>query len=651
MVAVQGEAFHGDITVYMIPPGASPEQAFTVGLNCLRGGMVGKAREHITQAVVDGHVTSRSCFYLLLALLSGRTLQQVPDHELSCLAMAQGKIAGHAEDEWTRAVRVINRLLESLRAGDVDASGVEERLRELSDDRRDEILRHLELFLHGPVQNASWARAFAQANRDRCDSARLDRVWKFFQPKPFEPRARPARSPDTPISGWILSATTTALSLTAIGHVSLQAWLYSWSSTVLATLLLAAGAYGCVPAGVEWRYRSERLRAMDRELRTARQRSAEGLPRGFSSRIDRQFIDYFARYVPRTIEREAWLALTDGIRQVLRDEVIELYRESKIDAKRVSWLIRYLVSDVKDRWQRGLLHQDRDLLRVPAATKARFALGALVSGAGLVSLLWSGFTISPFSVVGAALLAAVVGVVAVRGWLRIVLEYKWYAADRIREKRQLNERQAAFDRWTRKLKDKPDDREMASWLDCDRKALTEEAMRHYKLQPDDVIAHAFIEAPATSYKRARVRNGPWRYSRYKLLVFLLTADGVRQMSVDLDFQKVTFHNRRRINYRYDAVAAVQVIDADDGRRTFELTLVNGHPIEVEVTGPPPNPESEPEEDPRTVSQVTLDTAGLGNTLHVLEGVAAEGKEWIKHERERERDRLTDLANAARGFYR
>ncbi|MFD2354184.1 hypothetical protein ACFSTC_40255 [Nonomuraea ferruginea] len=457
--------------------------------------MVGKAREHITQAVVDGHVTSRSCFYLLLALLSGRTLQQVPDHELSCLAMAQGKIAGHAEDEWTRAVRVINRLLESLRAGDVDASGVEERLRELSDDRRDEILRHLELFLHGPVQNASWARAFAQANRDRCDSARLDRVWKFFQPKPFEPRARPARSPDTPISGWILSATTTALSLTAIGHVSLQAWLYSWSSTVLATLLLAAGAYGCVPAGVEWRYRSERLRAMDRELRTARQRSAEGLPRGFSSRIDRQFIDYFARYVPRTIEREAWLALTDGIRQVLRDEVIELYRESKIDAKRVSWLIRYLVSDVKDRWQRGLLHQDRDLLRVPAATKARFALGALVSGAGLVSLLWSGFTISPFSVVGAALLAAVVGVVAVRGWLRIVLEYKWYAADRIREKRQLNERQAAFDRWTRKLKDKPDDREMASWLDCDRKALTEEAMRHYKLQPDDVIAHAFIEAP------------------------------------------------------------------------------------------------------------------------------------------------------------
>jgi hypothetical protein len=40
------------------------------------------------------------------------------------------------------------------------------------------------------------------------------------------------------------------------------------------------------------------------------------------------------------------------------------------------------------------------------------------------------------------------------------------------------------------------------------------------------------------------------------------------------------------------------------------------------------------ENPGVVSEVTLDAAGLHHTLHVLEGIAAEGKEWIKHERRR-----------------
>jgi hypothetical protein len=128
------------------------------------------------------------------------------------------------------------------------------------------------------------------------------------------------------------------------------------------------------------------------------------------------------------------------------------------------------------------------------------------------------------------------------------------------------------------------------------------------------------------------------------LIFVLTADGVRQMTVDLDFEKATFHNQDRLNYRYDAVAAVQVNEADDGHKMFELTLVNGHPIEAEVNDSETD-SIEPGEDIRTVSRVTLDAAGLGNTLHVLEGIAAEGKEWIHHERQREEGRLGKLASA------
>jgi len=43
------------------------------------------------------------------------------------------------------------------------------------------------------------------------------------------------------------------------------------------------------------------------------------------------------------------------------------------------------------------------------------------------------------------------------------------------------------------------------------------------------------------------------------------------------------------------------------------------------------------EEAELVSRLTLDAAGLINTLHVLEGVAAEGKDWIKHENKRRKN--------------
>jgi hypothetical protein len=46
-----------------------------------------------------------------------------------------------------------------------------------------------------------------------------------------------------------------------------------------------------------------------------------------------------------------------------------------------------------------------------------------------------------------------------------------------------------------------------------------------------------------------------------------------------------------------------------------------------------------------VSWASLDAAGLGNTLHVLEGIVAEGKGWIHHERRREEGRVGKRASA------
>ncbi|MEJ3748271.1 hypothetical protein WEI85_33920 [Actinomycetes bacterium KLBMP 9797] len=605
--------------------------------------MPAKARECIGEAVVQGYVTSRSCFYLLLALCSGRTVQQMADADFEILRALRKRMTGQTRDVWTDAIRAILRLIDSLQTPQHDPRVLVKELSELGLEQRDEVARHLEIFLHGPLQDWIWQRAFERARHEQCETQRTNRVWRFFQPEPAKPRVRWPRPATTGPAVWVRCVAATALLATAVGFIAQLALRHDWLSTAPA-LLLVLGAFAlCGSIGVEWRYRTVRLRAKDSAL-LPRQRSTASAGGGFANKIDRLFNHYFAIYVPSAVNREDWLAETSGVRRALRDEIVELYRESRIGAKRVAWLVRYLVSDVKTRWQEDRLWEYRDQLRIPVRVAALFLLGAAAFAVGVIRVVGEAAPVRPFSVAAATGFGLAAGWLAGRDWLGILVERRRFAAEMAEAHRLLDERIAAYERWCRKLASKPSDLEMARWLDCDRKVLMEQAMRHYKLAPRNIIAHAFIEAPAPGCKRARVRNGPWRYSRYRLLIFLLTADGVRQMSVDLDFEKATFHNQDRLNYRYDAVAAVQVVEADDGHKTFELTLVNGHPIEAEVLGSDTDP-VEPGEDRRTVSRVTLDAAGLGNTLHVLEGIAAEGKKWIHHERQREEDPLGKLAAA------
>jgi hypothetical protein len=151
-----------------------------------------------------------------------------------------------------------------------------------------------------------------------------------------------------------------------------------------------------------------------------------------------------------------------------------------------------------------------------------------------------------------------------------------------------------------------------------------QALAAYQLKWGDISAYASMEARGEGSKRARAKNGPWRYSRYKLLVFLLTADGVRQVTVELNVARASFHHWERTNYRYDAVAAVRLTLRDDGAREFQLFGVNGAVIEVAVTEPG---QAEADEDARILADGAQDATGVRNTLFVLEGVAAEGRSW------------------------
>ncbi|MCL7459646.1 hypothetical protein ABT235_05405 [Micromonospora echinofusca] len=59
--------------------------------------------------------------------------------------------------------------------------------------------------------------------------------------------------------------------------------------------------------------------------------------------------------------------------------------------------------------------------------------------------------------------------------------------------------------------------------------------------------------------------------------------------------------------------------------------------------------AEPNNDPRSITDLTVDASGLHQTLHVLEGVAAEGKDWVRLRREQADNRLAELSRRTGGL--
>ncbi|MFV2111204.1 hypothetical protein ACFHW0_02545 [Micromonospora sp. LOL_025] len=645
-VGVQAQAIHGDV-YYQLPPDASPKERFRIGVKYLDARMPGRARELIEEAVARGYETDEVRFHWLLALLSGRTLRQLGNEDLTTLSAICGRITRvHGRGEWTAGLRSVLRLLNSLNTADTEL--IVKELDELGPRQRDKILDHLGVLLEGPVEDQLWHRSVERARAGQKAGDRKNRVRLFFHPSPAPPRVRPVQPAVTPVGEWLRALAATAAFALAAGNIARLLLQRGELPPVLACLVSAAGVAAFVVGGADRHFRRERLRLKEAEFTPPTQRRAKPPAGGFARKVDRLFDTYFGRYVPRDTGRSHWLAQTAGIRRHLRDELVEIYREQRVDAGEIAWLVRHLVGDVRQRWKNDTLTAYRSGLRTPWQSTALYVVGLAAVVAGALWVAPAAALTAPLAGTASVLLAVVSAVIGARAWFRIVAERRRVPADEAERARQLAEREAAYERWQKKLSRKPSDAEMASWLECDRKILVDEAMRHYRLRPSQVIAHAFIEAPAGSYKRARVPRGPWRYSRYRLLLFLLTADGVRQVNIDLDFEEGVSRGTQRLNYRFDTVAAVRIDGVATQQQTFELTLVNGDPIRVRVTESSTDG-IQPGEDPGALSRVALDASGLLHTLNVLEGIAAEGKQWIRHQRRRADERLSEVTATVTGL--
>ncbi|WP_306207324.1 hypothetical protein [Actinoplanes sp. RD1] len=307
----------------------------------------------------------------------------------------------------------------------------------------------------------------------------------------------------------------------------------------------------------------------------------------------------------------------------LRDEVREIYREQSVGADDVKWLIRFQMRELRREWGTDRL-AGRRVRPVPVLVRAATRTGGVVA---VLSVLWAAQAAAREDLLQAALAVLILlvagGTAAMLG-VRIRAENKRFAAEEAARQHRETSYWFEFQRWQRRLSDRPDDMEMGRWLEYDRRILVQQALDAYQLKWSDIRAYASMEARADRSRRARVKNGPWRYSRYRVLVFLLTADGVRQITVELDFLGARARHWERTNYRYDAVAAVQVRPEKEDAKAFRLFLVNGAAIEIAITEAG---RADVDEDPRVLDRGAKDATGLRTTMFVLEGVAAEGRSW------------------------
>ncbi|MBP2477556.1 hypothetical protein JOF53_006428 [Crossiella equi] len=624
-VGIQAETVHNS-TVYQVLPGASPQQKYDVGVRFLNDGVPNRARTLISEAIAHGHDSSQVRFHWVLAMLSKRSYRDLTVEERSSLEHTWVTVESFAADDWKQALEAIRQLLDCLHGGGGDTSQALKELLALPVLQREQVVRHLDLVLTGGLKESLWEQTRQAAVNARFSHHRVERLWTYFHPEPARPRARRPAPPSTTLGDWVKVIASSALFLAAAGYMGwhvVQQQPQQWWAMAAYVLMLVA-SYMILRHGAEWSYRILRRDDKEREFHGQR-RSALSSRRGLASSVDNAFSHYFAKYVPSGVDRSVWINRTSGLRASMRDEVVEIYSEGKVRIGEIRWLIRHMVSEAKKQWINGTLNAYRKQYRVRVSTKVYFVVAAIgaVSSAGFIvrSTVMSAPLLLPF----VTFLLGLGAWLSIQGWIVITVERRRYVDELGECWDALAAREEAYWRWKNKLDtNRPSENEMEVWLDCDKKIVLEEALRHYRLAWRDVIAHAFLQTPASSYKRARVNGGPWRYSKYEIRLFLVTQDGVREVSSELNFEVASLSARQRNNFRFDAVSSVHVAETGASGYTLELTLMNGPSRDIRVV------------DPETASlslgggsaEIDLDAAGFGHTLHILEGIAAEGKGWI-----------------------
>ncbi|MET9364937.1 hypothetical protein ABZX93_29035 [Streptomyces sp. NPDC006632] len=629
-VGIQAETVHNS-NVYFVHPHASPQEKYRVGVRLLEDGIPSRAREIITDAIAHGYDGAEVRFHWVLAVLGARTYHDLTTEEVQRLHYTSGLVRTYAEDEWTEALRVTFGLLAVLTTASGETGPVRKQLQALPLRQHNAILRHLDLMLTGGLKDDLWAETRERARAERFGNDRSRRVWAYFAPSPIGARAVLPRPSTAAAAKAALPVRTALFAVSSMLLLALALLADPVEATVELLVALGAGLTAA-RAGALW-WGQEPRSGLTSGTRTQHIPDPASAQNGFTKSVRHSFDHYFSVRTPYGFAPDAWLDHTAEVRGSLAAEIADLYRERRIEVDRVAWLIRYLAEDARNRYSDGTLFGDHRENRTPARTKvltvvalailgiaALTAFGTAVSAAAAPRPLWA---------VLATLGAAWSGHAAASLWLKVRREEHRLARETQKCTEQLTARQIAHQRWQSLLDaTRPSEREMETWLACDKTAFVDEALRHYRLTWRDLITHTILVAPAPSYKRGRVRGGPWRYSHYVFRLFLFTQDGIREISAEFNFSDATRKNEHRSNYRFDALSSVQVTENADVGYDLELFLTNGPARKIRVKDADAH-QLAPDENSQEISEINLSSAGFTHTFRLLEGIAADGKGWIE----------------------
>ncbi len=619
-----------DSNVYLMQPDASPEEKYKIGIAYLRDGVPTRARELIDEARAHGYDNVEVRFHWVLAMLSKRSYRDLSTDERERLASETQRITDASVSEWAQSLTALHALLEYLGDTEKNPERALTQLSNLPTPRREQITHHLDLVLTGSMRDLFWADILRQAEETRTSFDRSNRVWAYFEPYPSGPRTRQPRPASTTRRDRVITGFATVAVAIGAGHLAKVVILTGRPLPMLTYLLAMAVVCLAIRSGFQWRYLRGRL--AEHDLRYAgRSGNTESMDKGFAASVTRQFEYYFDRYPPKDMDPVTWTRTTAGIRSWLRNEIVDLYRESRIPAGKVKWIVRFLARDVRDKWHDGKLYEYRDRFRVPALTKVVCILSTMAF-LGLASNAIATTLESDVLATAASTLVMLIGAFhALRGWSNLIHERRRATEDQLDYERVQKARQDEFQRWKDKLDaTRPSETEMENWLSADKTIGVARALNHYRLAWRDVLTHALLQTPGKDSKHARVRGGPRRYAKYDIRLFLITLDGVRELGTTINFERITLTDIERNNFRFDAVSSVYVATPTDLSCDLELTLMNGEPRSIHVIDPTGD-QSAPDENPKKVAQMNLDVTGFTHTLHILEGIAAEGKRWIERD--------------------
>lgn len=616
--------------IYMVGPEDPPERNYDAGRQYLADGVPSMAREHFERASARGFDDPSAHFHWALAILSKRSYRDLTKQDRMVLEELSSRVEPATDNHWRKGLIVVFALLSCVDGSGGNPDTATAQLNALPSLQRDLVLRHLGLVLTGSMKQGLWDKIRGNAKKNQLAGERGSRVWVYFEPEPAAARARSPRPRST--NGWSLSGGVLLAGATLFPVALLMRSALSQGSMTALLSCLALIVFGLIASWhvAYWNHKRQRVLALLKEYGV--QRSLSSPPKGgFTDQVERRFDHYFAKYAPDPEHRSAWLKQTAGVRRSLRDEVARVYRESDVRGGQVNWLIRYMVRDVRRRWTEGLPLQPHEIHSLDTAFKARCVILCLFSAVAMVSVMGLAFQQVPMATVGCVLLALVAARFAIPLWLTIHSERRRHKEETQEREEILGARKDEYERWKGKLHAlMPSETEMESWLDADKTLILDQALKYYRLGWSEVIAHAFLPTPDHPCKTMSVPGRPRRYSKYEIRVFLVTNEGVREASADLDFEGARWQNSERDNYRFDALSSVQVEISSEHRYTLNITLTNGPTKSVVVSEAQVQRAGDEEEQDRAAT-INLDAAGFPHTLRILEGIAAEGKPWFDRE--------------------